>query len=249
MAKKPTYEELEQRVKELEQDVREFKRTEGNLRETHDYLENLFNYANAPIIVWNPESRIVRFNHAFEHLTGYKDEEVIGKKLNMLFPKANRDETLNKISRTLSGEYWESVEIAILCKDGDTKIALWNSANIYAEDGKTLLTTIAQGQDITKRKRAEEALLNQKYFLQKAQELGHIGTWELDIKKNELLWTDENYRIFGLPIGTKLTYEIFMDRVHPDDREYVDKEWKAAFDKQPYDIEHRLLVDGKVEFT
>jgi len=249
MAKKPTYEELEQRVKELEQDVREFKRTEGNLRETHDYLENLFNYANAPIIVWNPESRIVRFNHAFEHLTGYKDEEVIGKKLNMLFPKANRDETLNKISRTLSGEYWESVEIAILCKDGDTKIALWNSANIYAEDGKTLLTTIAQGQDITKRKRAEEALLNQKYFLQKAQELGHIGTWELDIKKNELLWTDENYRIFGLPIGTKLTYEIFMDRVHPDDREYVDKEWKAAFDKQPYDIEHRLLVDGKVKWV
>ena len=51
MAKKPTYEELEQRVKELEQDVQENKRAEGNLREIRDYLENLFNYANAPIIV------------------------------------------------------------------------------------------------------------------------------------------------------------------------------------------------------
>ncbi len=104
-------------------------------------------------------------------------------------------------------------------------------------------------RDITEKKKAEEALLNQKYLLQKAQEIGHIGAWELDIKKNELLWTDENYRIFGLPIGTKLTYETFLNCVHPDDREYVDKEWKAAFDKKFYDIEHRLLVDGKVKWV
>jgi hypothetical protein len=58
-----------------------------------------------------------------------------------------------------------------------------------------------------------------------------------------------NYRIFGIPIGTKLTYEIFLNCVHPDDREYVDKEWKAAFAKKPYDIEHRLLVDGKVKWV
>ena len=103
--------------------------------------------------------------------------------------------------------------------------------------------------EIFEREKIEGALLNQKYFLQKAQEIGQIGTWELDIKKNELLWTDENYRIFGLPIGTKLTYETFLNCVHPDDREYVDKEWKAAFNKKPYDIEHRLLVDGKVKWV
>ncbi|MBU0768828.1 MAG: PAS domain S-box protein, partial [Proteobacteria bacterium] len=158
MAKKPTYEELEQRVKELGQDVRELKRAEGNLWETRDYLENLFNYANAPIIVWNPESRIVRFNHAFEHLTGYKDKEVIGRKLRMLFPEASLDESLNKIQQALSGEYWESVEIPILCKNEDIRVALWNSANIYAEDGTTLLSTIAQGTEIGLRKQAEDAL-------------------------------------------------------------------------------------------
>ena len=49
------------------------------------------------------------------------------------------------------------MEIPILHKDGDIRIALWNSANIYAEDGATLVATIAQGQDITERKRAEEA--------------------------------------------------------------------------------------------
>jgi len=97
---------------------------------------------------------------------------------------------------------------------------------------------------------AERELLKQRGFLQKAQEIGRIGTWELDIQKNELVWTDENYRIFGLPIGTKLTYETFLSCVHPDDREYVDANWKAAFiNRAPYDIEHRLLVDGKVKWV
>ena len=133
-------------------------RSEENLRETRDYLDSLIRYANAPIIVWDPEFRITRFNHAFEHLTGYTADEVIGQELPMLFPEASRDESLSKIERTLSGEYWESVAIPILRKDGETRLALWNSANIYAEDGTTLLATIAQGQDITERVRAEEAL-------------------------------------------------------------------------------------------
>ena len=100
------------------------------------------------------------------------------------------------------------------------------------------------------RKRTDNELLKQQYFLSKAQEIGKIGAWELEIKKNILVWTDENYKIFGLPIGTELTYETFLDRVHPDDREYVDREWKAAYDKKPYDIKHRLLMsDGTIKWV
>jgi two-component system cell cycle sensor histidine kinase/response regulator CckA len=158
MAKIPTYEELEKKVKELEDEVIELKQVAKELHESHDYLKSLFNYANAPIIVWDPESRITRFNHAFERLTGYKADEVIGQKLYMLFPEASRDESLNKLEDTLKGEYWESVEIPILRKDGDIRVALWNSANVYSENSTTLSATIAQGMDITERKRAEEAL-------------------------------------------------------------------------------------------
>ncbi|MBA7570828.1 hypothetical protein ES708_12581 [subsurface metagenome] len=140
------------------------------MRKTRDYLSSLLQYANAPIIVWDRDQRITIFNTAFEQLTGYIAEEVVGQPLSMLFPEASRDESLTKIRQTLGGEYWESVEIPILLKDGESRIALWNSANIYDKDGKTLLATIAQGQDITERKSAEE---NLRYYLQeitKAQE-------------------------------------------------------------------------------
>ncbi|MEA3513968.1 MAG: PAS domain S-box protein [Nanoarchaeota archaeon] len=140
------------------QEITERKQAEENLRETTNYLESLFNYANAPIIVWDKKFRITRFNHAFEHLTGWNAKDIIGKKLHILFPKESRKESLSKIAGTSVGEYWKSVEIPILHKDGDVRLALWNSANICAEDGKTIIATIAQGQEITERKQVEEDL-------------------------------------------------------------------------------------------
>ncbi len=67
-------------------DITDRKNAEKELQRTKDYLENLINYANAPIIVWDTDTRIQLFNHAFEHLTGYSSSEVEGKKLDMLFP-------------------------------------------------------------------------------------------------------------------------------------------------------------------
>ncbi|MGA2914946.1 MAG: PAS domain S-box protein [Sedimentisphaerales bacterium] len=139
-------------------DITERKQAEEALRETTAYLQNLITYANAPIIVWDPQFRISQFNHAFESLTGRKAGDVIGKPLDLLFPPALVENTMNIIRKTLTGERWKAVEISILHIDGSVSTVLWNSATIFAPDGKTAVAIIAQGQDITERKRAEEAL-------------------------------------------------------------------------------------------
>lgn len=136
-------------------DITDHKRAEKELHRTKDYLENLVNYANAPIIVWNPDTRIQLFNHAFEHLTGYTSEEVEGKNLDMLFPKASLMESNAKIKDALT-ENWKTIEIPILTKNKEIRTILWNSANIYDTDKKTVLSTIAQGNDITERINAEQ---------------------------------------------------------------------------------------------
>lgn len=104
-------------------------------------------------------------------------------------------------------------------------------------------------RDITERKRAMEDLRQSRADLARAQQVGQIGSWRLDLQRNELNWSEETYRIFGISMGTTLTYEAFLAAVHPDDREYVDTRWNAALRGEPYDIEHRILVDGKVKWA
>lgn len=139
-------------------DVSKRKQVEAALRETNAYLENLINHANAPIIVWDTQFRITRFNHAFESLTGRKEEEVIGKPLKILFPPGSVENSMALIEKTVSGERWETEEIKIQHVDGSVATVLWNSATIFKPDGTTPLATIAQGNNITIRKQAEAAL-------------------------------------------------------------------------------------------
>ena len=102
--------------------------------------------------------KIVQFNRAFERLTGLSADQILGKSLEILFPESQKEESMALIRRTAPGERWEVVEIPIAHIDGSIRTVLWNWAAIFAEDGTTIISTIAQGQDITERKKAEEAL-------------------------------------------------------------------------------------------
>ncbi|MEI6610424.1 MAG: CHASE domain-containing protein [Deltaproteobacteria bacterium] len=127
-------------------------------RETKEYLENLIDYANVPIVVWNPQFHIIRFNHAFESITGRVSGDVLGNNLEILFPPDLVENSMEHIKRTPLGEHWESLEINIQHANGSVRTVLWNSATIFAEDGTTPIATIAQGSDITDRKWAEEKI-------------------------------------------------------------------------------------------
>jgi PAS domain S-box-containing protein len=151
-------EKIQAREEEIRTQNVELTKMEASLRETSQYLENLINYTNAPTIVWSPELRITRFNHAFERLTGRSADSVIGEPIDILLPEKYQVKALEMIRNTMAGALWETVEIPILNITGAIKTVLWNSANIYDADGSTVISTIAQGQDITERKKAEEDL-------------------------------------------------------------------------------------------
>jgi PAS domain S-box-containing protein len=132
-------------------------------RETNEYLGNLLDSANAPIIVWNTQYDITRFNKAFETITGKTEKDVMGKSLEILFPPEEIESSMKLIRKTLEGERMEVVEINILHINGFVRTLLWNSANIFDKEGKNIVATIAQGYDITERKKALEEIkkLNQ----------------------------------------------------------------------------------------
>ncbi len=106
---------------------------------------------------------------------------------------------------------------------------------------------------IVMRKRDSEGRLKRsENNLAQAQRLAHLGSWELDLVRNQLDWSDEVYRIFCVSPGEfENTYDAFLTRVHPEDREFVDQSFTQALqNKTAYDIEHRLLLpDGGVKFV
>jgi two-component system CheB/CheR fusion protein len=104
-------------------------------------------------------------------------------------------------------------------------------------------------RDVTESRQAAAALHQSREDLNRAQAVGQIGSWRLDVQHDILTWSDENYRIFGVPKGTPLTYEAFLAIIHPDDRQYVDTQWQAALRGAPYDLEHRIVVDGHVKWV
>lgn len=142
-------------------------------------------------------------------------------------------------------------EIEIRFRHFKTGAALWIIYNVFAlkdlNDKIVGLSTVST--NITERKQTELALRESKMDLNRAQSVAHIGSWRMDVRNNILKWSDENFRIFGIPEGTPLTYQSFLDAVHPADRESVDKAWKETLTGKPYDIEHRLIVDQKIKWV
>ena len=213
-----------------------------------DLLELLFKHTRDCVVVLDRNFNFIRVNEAYakackrkvEDFPGHNQFEFYPPDLRQIFEKvAQTRQPLETFARPFvfpdhpewSTTYWDWKLVPALDDNGDVEF---------------LIFTL---RDVTERKQAQKDLSIQRDYLAKAQEMGKIGTWDLDIEQNKLLWTDQNYRIFGLPIGPDLTYEIFLNCVHPDDRDDVDRKWKAALEGAPYDIEHRLIVDGHVKWV
>jgi diguanylate cyclase (GGDEF)-like protein/PAS domain S-box-containing protein len=95
-----------------------------------------------------------------------------------------------------------------------------------------------------------EALRENREQLREAQRLARVGSWELDLLSGELKWSDELYHIFERdPAHTECSYELFLEAVHPDDREAVNRAYEESLkSRTAYEIEHRLLMpDGRIK--
>ena len=129
------------------------------------------------------------------------------------------------------GEYHWILTRAIPQKDAQGQIVRW----------------FCSGTDITGRQRHEQALREARQRLAEAQAIAHIGSWEWDIGKDEMRWSDELHRLYGVPAEARIDLKSFLDLVHPDDRERVETVISTAISERvTYEFEHRVIrPDGE----
>jgi signal transduction histidine kinase/ActR/RegA family two-component response regulator len=85
-----------------------------------------------------------------------------------------------------------------------------------------------------------------------AQKIARLGNWENNFLTNTLTWSDEIYRIFEIdPAEFGASYEAFLEMVHPDDRDTLNKAYMDSVEKKTkYAVDHRLLMkDGRIKFV
>ena len=158
MAKKPTYEELEQRVKELEKGAIERKQPEESLGKEKEFANFLID--NAPIffVAIDAQSKTMRMNQSLLKVLGYTTNEVVGKNyISNFVPERDRD-MLASVFRKLTSEQEHTLnENHILSKDGKEFLVEWYGTPVFDTSSK-LQYFYGLGINITERKKAEEAL-------------------------------------------------------------------------------------------
>jgi PAS domain S-box-containing protein len=226
-------------------DVTERKRAEDALRESVRRFRTVADYTYDWEYWRNPDGSFGYVSPSCEQITGYTREDFFadpGLYLNIIHPD-DRDRLAKHMREDLADPDACELEFRILRRDGQQRWLGHVCRPVLDEDGRPVGRR-GSNRDVTDRKLAEEALRDSEQRLNRAQEIAHLGSWELDLNENALTWSDEVYRIFGLaPQQFPPTYETFLEHVHPVDRAAVDAAYSGSVreGRNAYEIEHRIV--------
>ncbi len=233
----------------ISRDVTERKRAQEALAESRKKYRGLVEKVNDWVWEIDADGVYTYSSPRALDLLGYAPEEIVGRTPFDLMPSAEAQRVWNAFQPIwLERKPLERLENTLVRKDGRLVTVETSGMPVFAEDGAFLGYT-GVDRDVTERKWAEEQLRRSEQDLNRAQAVAQTGSWRLDVRRNELLWSRETHRMFGIPEGTPMTYETFLAAVPPADQEYVDRQWTAALRGEPYDIEHRIVVDGQLKWV
>ena len=141
-------------------------------------------------------------------------------------------------------EYLSALELVPRISRSDLDTAMAYFIKFSAMISRLSYSNIKLARTLSEREALMNSLRQSEQRLARSQEIAHLGSWELDLARNVLTWSDEVYRIFGIqPEEFAATYENFLDVVHPDDRAAVNEAYSASLRERQdrYEIEHRVV--------
>ena len=196
--------------------------------------------------IWEVDAlgKYTYFSESGETILGYKPEEVIGEKYfyDFFAPEVKeelKNAAMDSFSKKLPFVDFENPNIH---KDGH--LVMLETSGVPLLDSEGNLTGYrGADRDITERKLAKEALLQSENDLNYAQDIAQMNSWEMNLITNRLIGSKNFYQMMGVPLGTQIKTELFMERVHPEDLHIVEEkldEIRATKKPVTYDIRLRM---------
>jgi PAS domain S-box-containing protein len=228
-------------------DVTERHRTREALRASESKFRQLADSNILGIITWSAEGSISDANDAFLNMFGYTREELQSGQIHwrqMTPPEhlAADERGLEEIATKGSCTPFEK---EYFHKDGHRVAIMVGAASLDGAKDRGICYVV----DISRQKQAEAKVRASEASLIHAQQIARMGNWDWNIVTNELYWSAQVFKLFGLdPTESEGAYERFLQGVHPADRVQTHQAVQAAVDgTAPYNIEHRVLwPDGSV---
>jgi PAS domain S-box-containing protein len=183
----------------MEISSRELADLNDSLKKERDFSKSIVDTAPAIILVLDTKGRIVDFNPFMEELTGYQLDELKGKDwFFVLLPKSDRDQVRNFFRSTIGIEKTQVSVNPIVTKDGRKLFIEWHSKTLKDKVGGKVVV-LAIGQNITERKREQEAMDKKNVSLLTQQEASIDGILVVD-EEGEVASVNQNFfKIMGVP--------------------------------------------------
>ena len=217
------------------------------MEEQLHYQSKLIEMSSEAIISTDMNFIIQSWNPAAESMYGWTAQEVIGKSMTVLVSAEYLHTSREEVLATFATQGYFSGEFIHHHKDG-TPIYLWGSVTTIKNNAGEPIGAVSVNRDITKRKEVEDALLDSQENMAEAQRIAHMGSWNLNILTNEIYWSDEMYRIYGVDKGKVSEIDIIYELIHPNDLEIFRSAIDSAFNGNvPEFVEYRIIrPDGKM---
>jgi len=221
------------------------KEAEQSLREQ----ANLLDVTHDAIIVRSLNDVIGYWNRGAEQLYGWSADEAKGTTPHALL-QTSFPLPLPQLNALLHATgKWEG-ELTHVKRDG-TRVTVASRWSLQRDERGVPVAVLETNNDVSERRRAENALRRSEAHLAQAQQLSLTGSFGWEPAKDEILWSAETYRIFEYDPALKPTAAMVLERTHPADREKVGQLLNTAGDgPTKWAAKHRLLMpDGRIKFV
>ncbi len=194
--------------------ARRVMKLDQDLASLQELLQRIFETVPLMITVYEPSTKVLRVNRAFERLVGWSSEELGGVSLmEKVYPDPEYREQARQYMQACRAE-WR--DFCVTTRDGRQIESSWTNLRLSDD------TQLGIGIDITERKRAEEKLRRSEERFQLAAMATHDAMWDLDLRTGKLWWSESINPVYGHQgIGAELELRDWANLVHDEDRDRV----------------------------